>query len=102
VKSKTLRLVDAAKILEELPANEETLEAVSRRRSEESAAPQRGTRFEPREAGRGSAADPEEVFGNGAGAIWSDAGSGALNGLMREFTAVLSHSWYNAASRLPD
>jgi len=68
----------------ELPANEETLDAVSRRRSE------------------GSAADPEEVFGNVAGAIWNDAGSGALNGLMREFTAVLSHSWYNAARRISD
>ena len=71
----------------ELPTNEETLEGVSRGRSEGSAAPQRGTRFEPREAGRvpveGSAADPEEVFGNGAGAIWTDAGSGALNSLMR-------------------
>jgi len=58
-----------------LPTNEETLEAVSRGRSEGSAAPQRGKRFEPREAGRGpaegSAADPEEVFGNGAGAIWT-------------------------------
>ena|SRR5437879_5993983 len=57
----------------ELPTNEETLEAVSRGRSEGSAAPQRGKRFELREAGRvpgeGSAADPEEVFGNGAGAI---------------------------------
>ena len=67
-----------------LPANEETLEAVSRGRSEGSAAPQRGKRFELREAGRvpaeGSAADPEEVFGNGAGAIWTDAGSGALSG----------------------
>lgn len=64
VKSKTLRLADAAKILE-LPANEETLEAVSRRRAEGSAAPQRGKRFKPREAGRvpaeASAADPEEV-----------------------------------------
>jgi hypothetical protein len=68
----------------ELPADEETLEAVSRGRSEGSAAPQCGKRFEPREAGRvpaeGSAADPEEVFGNGAGAIWTDAGSGALSG----------------------
>src|SRR5260370_41979870 len=36
----------------ELPANEETLEAVSRGRSEGSAAPQRGKRFELREAGR--------------------------------------------------
>src|SRR5437588_10534831 len=68
----------------ELPANEETLEAVSRGRSEGSAAPQRGERFEPGEAGRvpaeGSAADPEEVFGHGAGAIWTDAGGGALSG----------------------
>src|SRR5467141_3732964 len=67
-----------------LPANEETLEAVSRGRSEGSAAPQCGKRFEPCEAGRvpaeGCAADPEEVFGNGAGAIWTDAGSGALSG----------------------
>src|SRR5690348_17228103 len=67
----------------ELPADEETLEAVSKGRSEGSAAPQCGKRFEPREAGRvpaeGSAADPEEVFGNGAGAIWTDAGSGALS-----------------------
>src|SRR6266550_2616440 len=36
----------------ELPADEETLEAVSRGRSEGSAAPQCGKRFEPREAGR--------------------------------------------------
>src|SRR6266481_8203466 len=68
----------------ELPADEETLEAVSRGRSEGSAAPQCGKRFEPCEAGRvpaeGSAADPEEVFGNGAGAIWTDTGSGALSG----------------------
>src|SRR6266478_5719104 len=68
----------------ELPADEETLEAVSRGRSEGSAAPQCGKRFEPCEAGRvpaeGCAADPEEVFGNGAGAIWTDAGSGALSG----------------------
>src|SRR5260370_29223784 len=68
----------------ELPADEETLEAVSRGRSEGSAAPQCGKRFESREAGRvpaeGSAADPEEVFGNRAGAIWTDAGSGALSG----------------------
>src|SRR5713101_5125055 len=68
----------------ELPADEETLEAVSRGRSEGSAAPQCGKRFEPCEAGRvpaeGCAADPEEVFGNGAGALWTDAGSGALSG----------------------
>jgi hypothetical protein len=85
VKSKALRLTDAAKILVlSLPADEETLEAVSRGRSEGSAAPQCGKRFEPGEAGRvpaeGSAADPEEVFGNGAGAIWTDAGSGAPSG----------------------
>src|SRR5260370_24616043 len=52
-----------------LPANEETLEAVSRGRSEGSAAPQRGERFELREAGRvpaeRSAAGPEEEFRNG-------------------------------------
>jgi hypothetical protein len=35
----------------ELPADEETLEAVSKGRSEGSAAPQCGKRFEPREAG---------------------------------------------------
>src|SRR5258708_38201736 len=68
----------------ELPADEEALEAVSRGRSEGSAAPQCGKRVEPREAGRvpaeGFAADPEEVLGNGAGAIWTDAGSGAIRG----------------------
>jgi len=37
-----------------LPANEETLEAVSRGRSEGSAAPQRGKRFELREARKSS------------------------------------------------
>jgi hypothetical protein len=37
---------------DESPADEETLEAVSKGRSEGSAAPQCGKRFEPREAGR--------------------------------------------------
>jgi len=62
-----------------LPADEETLEAVSRGRSEgvcSTAVREKG--FEPCEAGRvpaeGCAADPEEVFGNGAGALWTDAG----------------------------
>src|SRR5260370_32557526 len=63
----------------ELPADEETLEAVSRGRSEGSAAPQCGKRFQPREAGRvpaeGSAADREGVFGKGAGGILTRAGS---------------------------
>ena len=84
VKSKALRLTDAAKILELSYRQTKRLEAVSRGRSEGSAAPQCGERFEPGEAGRvpaeGSAADPEEVFGHGAGAIWTDAGGGALSG----------------------
>src|SRR5438046_9307218 len=62
----------------ELPADEETVQAVSRGRSEGSAAPQCGDRFEPGEAGRasadGAAAHPADVVGNGIGAIWSNAG----------------------------
>ena len=85
VKSKALRLTDAAKILELSYRQTKRLWKRYRGgRSERSAAPQCGKRFEPREAGRvpteGSAADLEEVFGNGAGAIWTDAGSGALSG----------------------
>src|ERR1700751_1993534 len=85
VKSKTIRLTDAAKILElSYRQNKRLWKGDKRGRTEGSAAPQCGKRFEPREAGRvpeeGSAADPEEVFGNAAGAIWTDAGSGALSG----------------------
>jgi hypothetical protein len=68
----------------ELPADEETLEAISRRRSPGTAAPQCGERFEPCQAGEvpaeGAAVDPEEVFGNRAGALWADAGRGTLSG----------------------
>src|SRR5208283_3780566 len=68
----------------ELPADEETLETISRRRSERSAAPQCGERIEQREDGsvpaKDFAADPDEVLGNGTEAIWPDAGRGALSG----------------------
>jgi hypothetical protein len=81
VKSKTLQLTDAAKILE---LSYRQTKRLWKRYRGEGAKGLCGKRFEPREAGRvpaeGSAADPEEVFGNGAGAIWTDAGSGALSG----------------------
>src|SRR5580704_316489 len=68
----------------ELSANQETLAALSRRRSQRAAAPQRGKKFEPRKAREvpreGAATDSGEVFGNGTGAVWTDAGSGTFSG----------------------
>src|ERR1700732_1914934 len=68
----------------ELSADEEIVEALSRRRSQGVATPQRGKKFEPREAreipSEGAAADPREVFRNGTEAIWADTGSGTFSG----------------------
>src|SRR5204863_3349285 len=68
----------------ELPAGEETLAAISRRRSQRAPAPQRRKRLESGEAreipAEGAAADPGEVFGNGTGAVWTNAGSGTFSG----------------------
>src|SRR6267143_1770020 len=68
----------------ELPAGEETLAAISRRRSQRAAAPQCRKRLESGEAreipAEGAAADPREVFGNGTGAVWTNAGSGTFSG----------------------
>src|SRR5260370_7570287 len=59
----------------ELSANQETLAALSRRRGQRAAAPQRGKKFEPRKAGEvpreGAATDSGEVFGNATGAHWT-------------------------------
>jgi len=68
----------------ELPAGEETLAAISRRRSQRAPAPQRRKRLESGEAGEipteGAAAHPREVFRDGTEAIWANAGSGTLSG----------------------
>src|ERR1035438_1820593 len=68
----------------ELSAGEEAVAAISRRRKQRAAEPQRGKKFEPREAREipveGAATDSGEVFGNGTGAIWTDAGSGTFSG----------------------
>src|SRR6266404_8384807 len=68
----------------ELSADEETLAALWRRGSQRAAAPQRGKKFESSQArgipAEGAAADPGEVFGNGTGAVWTNAGSGTFSG----------------------
>jgi len=68
----------------ELSADEETVEALSRRRSQGAPAPQRGKRLESGEAGEipaeGAAAPPGEVFGDGTGAVWTNAGRGTFSG----------------------
>jgi hypothetical protein len=68
----------------ELSTDEEIVEALSGRRSQGVATPQRGKRFEPSEAreipAEGAAADPGEVFGNGTGAVWTNAGGGTFGG----------------------
>ncbi len=64
----------------ELSASEETVAAISRGRSQRAAAAQRRQKFESGEAreipAEGAAVDPGEVFGNGTGAVWTNAGSG--------------------------
>ncbi len=84
VKSKTLRLSDAAKILELSYRQTKRLWKRYRREGakglQHRSAGRGSNRAKPEEVREGSAADPEEVFGNGAGAIWTDAGSGALSG----------------------
>ena len=62
----------------ELPAGEENVAAISRRRSRGAAAPQRGKKFEPSEAreipAESAAADSGEVFGRGTGEVRTEAG----------------------------
>jgi hypothetical protein len=68
----------------ELSAGEEAVAALSGRRSQRAAASQRRQKFRSGEAREipadGAAADPGEVFGNGAGAVWAYAGSGTFGG----------------------
>jgi hypothetical protein len=68
----------------ELSAGEEAVAALSGRRSQKAAASQRRQKFQSGEArdipAEGAGADPGEVFGNGAGAVWAYAGSGTFGG----------------------
>src|SRR5215468_2354000 len=86
VKSRTLRLVDAAKMLEVSyrQAKRLWLAALSGRRSQRAAASQRRPKFESGEAreipAEGAAADPGEVFGNGTRTVWTYAGSRTFGG----------------------
>jgi len=60
-------------------AGEETVAAISGRRSEGAAAPQRGEKLQSSEAreipAESAAAGAGEVFGRGTGAVWTDVGS---------------------------
>jgi hypothetical protein len=85
VKDETLRLVDAAKMLELNYRQMKRLWKRYRGEGAQAPAPQRGKRLESGEArdipAEDAAAAPGEVFGDGTGAVWTNAGRGTFSRL---------------------